>query len=111
MSAGPARKTVSNEVYAARVSSAVPHVRNGHAEAAPHVWNDLSGYFRHLVEVHAAPKWLWPAPVAGLCAGIVGRDPATVRPEAARAPSAISSKQGRRCWSPATAGSTASRSS
>jgi hypothetical protein len=44
---------------AARVSEAVPHVRQFLirtcvAEAVPHVRNDLSSYFRHLTEVLAA---------------------------------------------------------
>ena len=54
-SVGRARTTVHDEVYAAEVIEAVPHMRN-----------DLTGYFRHLTEIHAAPRWLWPALVSAL---------------------------------------------
>ena len=54
-SVGRARQSVSNEVLAARV-----------AQAVPHVGRDLSNYFRHLTEIHAAPKWLWSALVERL---------------------------------------------
>jgi ParB/RepB/Spo0J family partition protein len=56
-SVGRARKTVSDEVLAARVAEAVAHVRH-----------DLSGYFRHLTEIHPAPRWLWSALVEKLVA-------------------------------------------
>src|SRR5580693_4795023 len=47
--AGP-RSTVHDEVYAAEVAEAVPDIRNS-----------LSRHFAKLVEIHAAPAWLWPA--------------------------------------------------
>ena len=43
------RESVRNEVYAAEVASVA------------HVGHDLSGYFRHLTEAHAARRWVWPA--------------------------------------------------
>jgi len=49
------RRTVQDEVCAARVAEAVAHVRH-----------DLSDQFRTLVEIHAAPQWLWPALVAAM---------------------------------------------
>jgi ParB-like chromosome segregation protein Spo0J len=49
------RQTVDNEVRAARVATAVPDI--GH---------DLSSRFSQLVEIHAAPEWLWRALVAAL---------------------------------------------
>lgn len=52
---GRAQQSVSNEILAARV-----------ADAVPHVGYDLSDYFRHLTEIHAAPSWLWPALVTAL---------------------------------------------
>jgi hypothetical protein len=52
-SIGRARKTVSNEVLAAKVADAVADM--GH---------DLSDHFRSLTEPHAAPDWLWPKLVA-----------------------------------------------
>jgi hypothetical protein len=52
---GRKRETVRNEVYAAEVCS-VAHV--GH-----------DGYFKTLVEIHSAPKWLWPALVSAMAAG------------------------------------------
>jgi len=42
--------TSSTEDIMARVTDVVPHV--GH---------DLSGWFKALVAIHAAPRWLWPA--------------------------------------------------
>jgi ParB/RepB/Spo0J family partition protein len=54
-SVGRKQQSVSNEVLAARVR-----------EAVPHVGYELSGYFRHLTEIHAAPRWLWPALVENL---------------------------------------------
>jgi ParB/RepB/Spo0J family partition protein len=56
-SVGRARKTVSDEVLAAKVSEAVADIRH-----------DLSGVFSQLVAVHAAARWLWPALVAKLVA-------------------------------------------
>jgi ParB-like chromosome segregation protein Spo0J len=56
-SIGRVRSTVHNEVYAAEV-----------AEAVPYVWNELSKVFSHLIEVHAAPRWLWSALVEKLIA-------------------------------------------
>jgi ParB-like chromosome segregation protein Spo0J len=50
---GRARSTVHNEVYAADVASTVPHMGN-----------ELSGYYKALVEIHAAPRWLWSALVS-----------------------------------------------
>jgi hypothetical protein len=51
---GRARGTVRNEIYAARVAAAVSDV--GHATER----------FAQLVEIHAAPGWLWPALVAAM---------------------------------------------
>jgi ParB/RepB/Spo0J family partition protein len=48
-SVGRARTSVHNEVYAAKV-----------ADTVPHMGNELSNYFRHLTEIHAAPLFLWP---------------------------------------------------
>lgn len=48
-------RNVYNEVYAAEVMQAVAHV-----------CNDLSEHFRTLVEIHAAPSWLWPALVEAM---------------------------------------------
>jgi hypothetical protein len=56
-SIGRARTSVSSEVLAARVADAVTHV--GH---------DLSSHFKALVEIHAAPRWLWPALVEKMVA-------------------------------------------
>jgi ParB family chromosome partitioning protein len=50
---GRARKSVSNEVLAARVADAVADVGHG-----------LSAHFSQLIEIHAAPKWLWAALVS-----------------------------------------------
>jgi len=47
-SVGRARTTVQDEVKAARVAEAV----TGSRHDAP---------FSQLVEIHAAPEWLWPA--------------------------------------------------
>jgi hypothetical protein len=52
---GRARSTVHQEVYAAEVASAVPHM-----------WNEIPDRTRHLAELHAAPSWLWAALVAQL---------------------------------------------
>ena len=52
-SLGRAYRTVHSEVWAAEV-----------VEAVSHVGNDLSGHFKTLVEIHAAPEWLWSALVA-----------------------------------------------
>ena len=49
-SVGRARTSVSSEVLAARVADAVTHV--GH---------DMTVHFKSLVEIHAAPRWLWSA--------------------------------------------------
>ena len=54
-SVGRVRRTVHDEVLAARVVDAVAHMRH-----------DLSDYFRHLTEIHAAPRWLWSALVEKL---------------------------------------------
>lgn len=51
-------RSVYNEAQAAKV-----------AETVAHMGNDISGYFRHLTEIHAAPRWLWPALVAALGGG------------------------------------------
>ena len=48
-SVGRKRTTVHDEVYAAEVAEAVPHMRN-----------EISDYYRHLTAIHAAPYWLWP---------------------------------------------------
>jgi hypothetical protein len=50
------RVTVQREVMAARVA------------AVTNVSHDLSGHFLTLVEIHAAPEWLWSAPRRFLCA-------------------------------------------
>jgi hypothetical protein len=50
------QQTVYREVWAAEVASAVNNVVNG----------DLSGHYIKLVEIHAAPAWLWPALVAAM---------------------------------------------
>jgi hypothetical protein len=34
--------------------------------AIPHMRNDPNANFRYFTEIHAAAKWLWPAPVAAL---------------------------------------------
>jgi len=54
-SVGRARTTVQREAYAAEVASAVPI--NGH---------ELDQLSTHLVEIHAARRWLWPALVHGM---------------------------------------------
>ncbi|UHC14453.1 hypothetical protein LRS73_18060 [Methylobacterium currus] len=54
-SVGRPRKTVSNEVLAARV-----------AETVARVGHDLTGRSKALVGIHAAPRWLWPALVERL---------------------------------------------
>src|SRR6516165_12272767 len=56
--AGRARQTVQNEVMAARVANAVPHV--GH---------ELVDRYKALVKIHAAPQWLWPALVEAMVGG------------------------------------------
>jgi ParB-like chromosome segregation protein Spo0J len=43
------RQTVSVEVCAARVASAVPHM-----------WHEVVERARQLAELHAAASWLWP---------------------------------------------------
>ena len=59
---GRARTTVHDEVYAAKVAEAVPHMRN-----------EIADRFRHLTEIHCAPRWLWGALVAALVAdGLTG---------------------------------------
>ena len=30
------------------------------------MWHDLTEHFRALIEIHAAPQWLWPALVHGM---------------------------------------------
>jgi hypothetical protein len=57
-SVGRARTTVQREAYAAEVASAVPI--DGH---------ELDQLSTHLVEIHAAPQWLWPALVRALLEG------------------------------------------
>lgn len=54
---GRKRGTVRNEVYAAKVASAVSDI--GH---------DLADHFSQLVEIHAAPPWLWPSLVRAMLA-------------------------------------------
>jgi predicted outer membrane protein len=54
-SIGRARTTVQRETYAAAVASAVPI--NGH---------ELDDFSTHMVEIHAAPAWLWPTLVAAM---------------------------------------------
>jgi hypothetical protein len=54
-SVGRARTTVQDEVKAARVASSVTDIRH-----------DLWQHFAKLVEIHAAPAWLWPALVAAM---------------------------------------------
>src|SRR3712207_6820040 len=58
--AGRVDRTVYNEVLAARV-----------ADAVADIGDDPSRLFSRLVEVHAAPSWLWPALVR-VC--VVSRD-------------------------------------
>ena len=53
--AGRVDRTVYNEVLAARV-----------ADAVADIGDDPSRLFSRLVEVHAAPSWLWPALVQKL---------------------------------------------
>ena len=52
---GPMRGSVHDEVKAARVAEVVSHMRH-----------DLSSHFRALVEIYAAPQWLWPALVQAM---------------------------------------------
>jgi hypothetical protein len=52
---GRARGTVRDEVYAAEVARSVSDIRH-----------ELSSHFAKLVEIHAAPAWLWPALVAAM---------------------------------------------
>lgn len=54
-SVGRPRTTVSSEVLAAKVAASVTHM--GH---------NLSSQFKALVEIHAAPVWLWHALVSSL---------------------------------------------
>jgi hypothetical protein len=64
---GRARSTVHDEVYAAEVAEAVPDIRNS-----------LSRHFAKLVEIHAAPAWLWPALVAAMLPStrpVIGANP------------------------------------
>src|SRR4051794_39721092 len=49
-SVGRAQRTVYNETQAAKVFQAVADIGN-----------DLTKVFSQLVEVHVAPRWLWPA--------------------------------------------------
>src|SRR4051794_36514082 len=51
-SVGRAHTSVHDEVKAARVAQAVSDTN---------VRIDVAGYFIHLVAIHAAPSWLWPA--------------------------------------------------
>jgi uncharacterized protein YbjT (DUF2867 family) len=60
-SVGRARSTVHSEVYAAEV-----------AEAVPDIGNDR---FAQLVEIHAAPEWLWAALVAARACAVSTRRP------------------------------------
>jgi ParB-like chromosome segregation protein Spo0J len=57
-SVGRARTSVQKEVYAAKVAEGVPDI--GHA---------ISGSFSQLVEIHAAPEWLWSALVSAMVEG------------------------------------------
>jgi hypothetical protein len=54
-SVGRKRATVQNEISAARV-----------VEACPDIGTEATEHFSHLVEIHAAPSWLWPALVEGM---------------------------------------------
>lgn len=56
-SVGRPKSSVHNEIAAATV-----------ADACPHVGADLSQNFRALVEIHAAPRWLWSALVGRVVA-------------------------------------------
>lgn len=56
-SVGRARRSVHNEVQAASVMEACAGAGTG-----------LSDYFSHLTEIHAAPRWLWPALVEKIVA-------------------------------------------
>jgi hypothetical protein len=49
-------RNVVNEVYAAEVAALVENVFNA----------SLSPHYMKLVEIHAAPAWLWPALVAAM---------------------------------------------
>jgi hypothetical protein len=49
-SIGRKRSVVGNELCAAKV-----------AEACPDIWTKIASHFSQLVEIHAAPAWLWPA--------------------------------------------------
>lgn len=57
-SVGRVRTTVQDEVKAARVAEAVTDIRH-----------DEKPRFAQLVEIHAAPRWIWPSLVAALGAG------------------------------------------
>lgn len=54
---GRAQRSVYNEAQAAKV-----------ADAVADVGNDLTACFSQLVEIHAAPRWLWPALVEKMVA-------------------------------------------
>jgi len=54
------QRTVANEICAARVQTAVADV--GYK-------GDVSDRLSQLVEIHAAPDWLWPALVRAMVSG------------------------------------------
>lgn len=56
--AGKARSTLKDKLHAYRVLS-VAHVRH----------EDIRDSWRNLAEIHAAPRWLWPALVARMLEG------------------------------------------
>ena len=56
-SVGRSKSRVQSEISAARV-----------AEACPDVGTDPSSHFSQLVEIHAAPRWLWSALVGKMVA-------------------------------------------
>jgi ParB/RepB/Spo0J family partition protein len=53
---GRGRDNVKREIWAAEVASVGPHGPTA----------DLAPYYRHLAEIHVAPRWLWPALVERL---------------------------------------------
>lgn len=64
---------MTERAYAANVGRAKTTVHREMAAATViEAWSDVgpnaSDYFSQLVEIHAAPKWLWPALVAKMVA-------------------------------------------
>src|SRR5262249_52970570 len=57
-SVGRAHQTVYDEVYAAEVAEAVPHMRN----------ELVSVSYKALAKIRVAPRWLWPALVSAVVA-------------------------------------------